>query len=274
MKVACLVHTHGKPDVTWDTIDSIRAYMTEDILLLVDGVGWHHFDTQNAPVGLLKGFPHGLPKAPYRNVTLGLLALIQHYPDSDWYAYLEYDALVGSSAFKCDLEDAGSKNIWLVGNDYREREERKVQFPLIEVMLGEKFQEIVYLLGAVLFLNKSFAMKLIESKFLERFLYYTNDFREGYFPGYHGPAAWDITEHLLPTLAKHWGGNVTQFAKWRAESNMWVAGNYRRYPIRWRPDLRMIPEEYLQASIMHPLKSYDHPIREFCRQKRSRKMLV
>jgi len=272
MEITALVHTHGKPEVTWDTVDSINHYMTNQVLLLVDEAGWSNFDPKNTPVNMLKGFYHGHPKAPYRNVALGLLATAQHWPKSDWYAYMEYDALVGSSAFKQDLAALEKQNVWLVGNDYREHEERKgIKFPLLESVAGSKFDEIVYLLGAVMFFNKKFVEKLMYENFLERFLYYTNDFRAGFFPNYNGPAAWDLSEHMYPTLAKHWGGTVMQFAKWKAEANMWLGGNYRRYPIRWQPDLQPIEQEYLQASIMHPLKELDHPIREFHRAKRSRK---
>jgi hypothetical protein len=273
MEITALIHTHGKPEVTWDTVDSVRHHMTNQILVLVDEAGWHHFDPKAAPVNMLKGFYHGHYKASYRNVALGMLAMAQHWPDSDWYAYLEYDCLVGSSAFKQDLQIAADQGVWIIGNDYREQEQRKVKFPLIEKMLGKKIEEIVYLLGAVMFFNKKFIQKAMQENWFERFLYYTNDFRDGFFPGYHGPAAWDLTEHLLPTLAKHWGGKVSQFAKWKAEANMWLGGNYRRYPIRWQPELQLVEQEYLQASIMHPLKSYDHPIREFYRAKRMRKKM-
>lgn len=269
MEITALVHTHGKPDITFDTVDSVKTHMTNQVLLLVDEAGWQNFDPKTSPVNMLKGFYHGHYKAPYRNIVLGLLAAAQHWPNSDWYAYIEYDCLVGSSVFKQDLAWAEKEGVWLIGNDYRDKQ--AVKFPLVENIIGEKFDEVVYLLGACLFYHKDFIRKALQENFFERFLYYTNDFRDGFFPGYVGPAAWDLTEHLMPTLAKHWGGKVIQFAKWSAGANMWTAGNYRRYPIRWQPDLEFVEHEYLQASIMHPLKTYNHPIREFYRGKRMRR---
>lgn len=269
MEITAIVHTHGNPELTWDTVDSVKHYMTDQVVVLVDEAGWNQFDLTQAPANMLKGFYHGYHKAPYRNIIMGLLAAAQNWPNSDWYAYLEFDALVGSSAFKTDLEWAAKQNCWLIGNDYRDKQ--TVQFPLVEMMLKTKFEEIVYLLGAVLFYHKNFIKKCMEENFFERFLYYTNDFKNGFFPGYVGPAAWDLVEHMMPTLAKHWGGEVRQFAKWSQSARTWSGGNYRRYPIRWQPDLFLVEHEYLQASIMHPLKTFDHPIRQFHRNKRMRR---
>ena len=270
MDIAAIIHTHGQPNVTLDTIDSVRHYMTNKILVVVDDAGWLHFEGLNIPANKLRGFYHGFYHAPYRNVTLALLAAAQHFPNVDWYCYLEYDALVGSTAFKSDLELAAKANVWLLGNDYREHEEKKVQFPLIELILKEKINEIVYLLGAVLFYHRKFIDKCMSTGFFEKLLYYTNDFRNGFFPDYKGKAAWDLMEHVMPTLAKHWGGEVRQFAKWGQHSGLW-SGNARRYPIRWQPELFLVEHEYLQAAIMHPLKSLDHPVRVFHRNKRNRR---
>ena len=53
------------------------------------------------------------------------------------------------------------------------------------------------------------AMKL---NFFERFLYCIQMiFHNGFFPGFCD--GWDLSEHMLPTLAKHWGGEVQQFAQ-------------------------------------------------------------
>lgn len=268
MNIAAIVHTHGDPQLTWDTVDSVKHYATDKVLVLVDEAGWDQFDLTNAPANMLKGFYHGYHKAPYRNVILGLFAATQHWPDVDWILYLEFDALIGSSVFKNDLEWATKQNVWLMGNDYRNKQ--TVQFPLVEMMLKTKFEEVVYLLGAVLFYHKDFIKKCMEENFFERFLYYTNDFKNGFFPGYTGPAAWDLIEHMMPTLAKHWGGNVRQFAKWSQSARTWIEGNYRRYPIRWQPDLFDVEHEFIQASIMHPLKKNDEPIRIYHREKRNR----
>lgn len=262
MKITAIVHTHGQPEVTQDTIDSINYYMTDRILVLVDEAGWHHFDQEKFKnVALLKGFKHGFYKAPYRNVILGLLTAWNYWQDSDWFFYIEYDGLVGSSSFYKDLDFLAKNNVWIAGNDYRRNQ--KVKFSLVELMLKTKFREVFYLLGAVLFIHQNFMKQAKE--FFEKFLYYTNDFQDDFFPGY---TAWDLTEHLLPTMAKHLGGNIGQFARWDQTLHFWSEGNYRKYPIRWRPDLFLVPEEYFQSSILHPLKTFSHPIREFHRKKR------
>ena len=272
MEITTIVHTHGKPDVTLDTIDSIKHYMTDQILLVVDEAGWNQFNPQTAGVNMLKGFYHGYHRAPYRNIILSLLTAAQHWPKADWFCYLEYDCLVGSSAFRSDLSWAEKSNVWMLGNDLRRKEERKVQFTLVETIIHSKFNEILYFLGAALFYRGDFIRKCMEEKFFERFLYFTNDFKNGFFPGYTGPAAWDLIEHMMPTLANHWGGSVRELAKWSQGAHTWVGNNPRRYPIRWQPDLFLLEEEYLQASIMHPLKTINHPIREFHRAKRQRKI--
>lgn len=264
MQITSIIATHGNKNITFDTIESVKHYMTDQILLVVDAVGWDEFDTKNPCVPMLKGFYHNYHRAPYRNVILSLLAAGQSYPNSDWYCYLEYDALVGSSVFKKDLEIAKQSNVWMIGNDFRDKQD--IKMPLVENILKTKFEEKVYLLGAILFYNGDFIRKCKKEKFFEKFLFYTNEFKNGFFPEY---TAWDLTEHMMPTLAQHWGGKVEQFAKWIPNAESWI-GNHRRYPIRWQPDLPFEEQNYLQASLMHPLKTYDHPIRQFHRSKRNK----
>jgi len=261
MKLVCILNTHGNPETTHDTIDSIKHYMTNDILMLVEGSAWSMFNTDDANVALLKGFNHSYYKAPYRNVALGLLAATQHYPSFDWYCYMEYDCLVGSKNFKTDLAVADKNNVWCLGNDLRSNQKEKL--PLVEAMLQQKFDEVFYILGACIFLNKRFMKRATELNFFERFLYFTNDFSNDFFPGYNG---WDVTEHLLPTLAKHWGGEVQQFAKWSKPLDCWAEGDYEKYPMRWRPDLT--EQECKKATIMHPIKDLGHPARALQRLRR------
>jgi hypothetical protein len=260
MKLTCVINTHGNPETTYDTVDSVLRYMTNNVLLLVEEAAWDIY-ASNPQVAMLKAFRHDFYKAPYRNVVLGLLAATQHWSDSDWFCYMEYDCLVGSDAFKMDLSVAERSNVWCIGNDYRTNQ--KERFPLVERILGEKIDEICYILGACIFFHRRFMQAANERNFFERFLYYTNDFQQDFFPDYDG---WDITEHLLPTLVKHWGGEVQQFAKWSKTLGEWTEGDPRKYPIRWRPDLT--DDECWEATIMHPIKAFDHPVRIRHRQRR------
>jgi hypothetical protein len=260
MKITAILSTHGLPEITMDTLDSIRHYMTDEVLLLVDGVGWDKFENLEVPAYKLKGFNHGWYKSPYRNIVLGLYAASQF--KSDWYCYIEYDCLVGSSAFKKDLEEAEKAGDWLVGCDLRRNQ--TVDLSFLELIVGEKFEEKIYFLGACLFYHRKFIEKAIEKRFFEKFLQYTNDFRRDFFPNF---GEWDLTEFALPTVVKHYGGGVKELSAYNQKLAVW-GGNYRRYPIRFRPELPYEKDYFLQASIMHPIKDVGHPIRKYHKTKR------
>lgn len=264
MEIAVVLNTHGKPEATLDTAGSVLLHAGERCLLVVDGAGWSQFDQGKTPIPLLKGFDHNHKKAPYRNVALGLWACYRRWPNCDWYCYMEYDCLFASRAFQEDLLRAGREGVWCVGFDLRENQ-GQVKLELVERMLKNEFQEIVYMLGACVFYHRKFMERAAELDFFDKFLFMTNPFEKGYFPGY---TAWDVMEHLMPTLARHWGGGLRQLSQWSEVAGRWVAGNERRYPVRWRPDIESIAD-CLGASIVHPLKDYNNPVREHFRLKRT-----
>jgi len=261
MKIATILNTHENSDVFHDTLDSICTWMSNDVLVLVDGVNWQQFAAEDLPVYKLEGLRHGCNKAPYRNVALGLKEASNLWPEADWYCYMEYDCLVGSSAIKNDLKLAEKEGIWCLGNDYRIS---NIKFQLLECMLKTKFRESHYLLGCCVFFKNTFIQKLLEINFFERFLYLTNEFSQGFFPQYESQGGYDISEHLYPTLAVHYGGKIGQLANWSETHQKWT-GQFEKYPLRFRPDLE---EDYQNACLMHPLKTYDNPIREYYRKRR------
>ena len=267
MKITAILNTHGAVDVTLDTLESIRHYMTEDILVIVDGVAWDAYEDLTMPAYKLKGFNHGWHKSPYRNIFLGLLTAAQHWVDTaDWFCYIEYDCIVGSSFFKKELQQAEKAGEWCVGTDFRRNQ--TVDLRLLEKIVGGSFKEIVYLLGACIFYHRDFMKIALEKELFQRFLFYTNPFQKGFFPFYD---AWDLTEHALPTIVKHFGGGIKQLSAYNQKLGMW-SGNYRKYPIRFRPEIEYNPELFLQASILHPSKNIDDPVRVYHRDKRNHRM--
>jgi hypothetical protein len=261
MNLALLLNVHENSPVVIDTLESIFTYATKDVLVLVDGVAWNQFNQFDFPVSLMCGFKHGCPKSPYRNMALGLKMLAENWPDADWYCYTEYDVLFTSDRFKKNLEIADKMGVWMLGNDGRLDDK---EMPLIEAMLGSKFKSYYYLLGACQFFSREFMQKMVDMNFFDRLLSLTNQFTEGYMPGYCG---YDVSEHLYPSLCRHLGGNVGVFASYD-QTGKWH-GHYKQFPIRWRPSLDPETENFTEASIMHPLKNYDHPIRTLQRELRN-----
>ncbi len=158
------------------------------------------------------------------------------------------DCLVGSNSFKKDLKIAEKQGVWCLGNDLQAE---KTYMPLIELILKTELEEVTHLIGVCLFLHKKYIQKAMEVGFFEKFLYITNDF----------PYEHNILNYLLPTACRHWGGAVSQLAKWHDKLGVWI-GNFKKYPMREDMELK---EEYIQASIMHPVTQ---PIREFHKLKR------
>jgi len=260
MKIATVLSAHTDPKLVSDTLDSILHYMTDDVLLSVDGIS-REFDDIEFPVYTMKGFKHGIPRSPYRNVALSLSSLFDIYPKHDWYCYMEYDCLVTSERFKANLKMADEKHVWMLGCDGHIDDHR---IPPMETILKQPVKKCYYLLGACQFFSGSFMRRLKEINFFEQFLELTNRYPEGEVPGYNG---YDVSEHMYPSLARQFGGNIGVFSTWDAGERKWH-GSHEVFPIRWQPEIDFETENFKDASIIHPLKTYTHPLREFHRKVR------
>ncbi len=259
MEIAVVMNAHKPSDVIVDTLDSICRYVSRNVLVVVDGKGWHKFESESLPVAKVKGFPHGLPKAPYKNVAFGLMMAADQWPEADWYCYCEYDVLFGSDRFKQNLKMADDMGVWMLGSDGR-IDSRTM--PLVESIVGNPFKDCYYMIGCCQFFSASYMKKLKEIRFFDRFLTMTNNFSASQFPKYDG---YDISEHMYPTMARHFGGNLGVFATW--DGHRWHGSEY--YTVRWRPDLEEDVDKYANCCIMHPIKEYDHPVRKYHRERRS-----
>lgn len=258
MKIAAVLNVHSDLDCVNDTIDSIRAFVTKDILVVVDGAKWDEFKNAEIKAGKIQGFYHNKPKSPYRNVALGLKTVFETF-QADWYLYCEYDVLFASKRYQKNLEIAEKKNIWMLGHDGHVD---GLAMPLIQSIIGEKLNQCYYLLGCCLFFHKEFLEKLNDINFFEKFLTITNNFSDGFFPFYSG---YDLSEHMYPTLCRHFGGNIGVFATYD-EDGKWH-GAYEHFLCRWKPEITE-EDPYKEASIIHPVKSKDHIIRKYHKEKR------
>lgn len=260
MEISIVLNAHRDTELLKDTVDAIRTYCTNQILVVVDGTHWDWTKDLTVPASYLKGFPHNTFRSPYRNVAYGLMSALKKWPDSDWYCYCENDVLFASKEFSSDLAAADRENIWCLGTNVRIGE---VKIPYLERILGLSFQKSFYVLGCCMFLSGKFVRRLHRDDFFKKLLTYTNGFENGFFPGYDG---YDLSEHMYPTLADYYGGGVAQFSTWYSKWEKWD-GDYRKYPIRWKPE---ISECYPETSILHPLKTVNHPIRQILREKRKK----
>lgn len=262
MELAVAISAHPeKPEVVVDTIDSILVHGTDKILMVVDAVGWDRYKDVPMPCHKLEGFHYGCARAPYRNVALSLSVLTDTWPDCEWYIYCDYDVLFASDRFKKNLIMAEEKDIWMMGNDGHVDVQA---MPLIQAMLGEELKNSYYLLGCLHFYHRKFINKLKEINFFERFLTLTSGFGNGFFPFYSG---YDLSEHMYPTLCRHFGGNIGVFASYDGVDKKWH-GSGEIFPMRWKPEINAETENFLDASIYHPIKAFDHPIRVQHRERR------
>lgn len=259
-KIVTVLNVDKNVGCALDTIDSIKTCVGDDILVVVDGVYWNLW--QEIPVAKINGFKHGCPKSPYRNVALGLKAASEMWNGKfDWLCYCEYDVLFASSRFIYNLKMAEQMGVWMLGNDGRID---GIAMPLVQAVIGEPLHKSYYLIGCCQFFHRDFIEKLKSIDFFDKFLSLTNSFTDGFFPFYSG---YDLSEHLYPTLARHFGGNIGVFANYESENGKWH-GAYQYYPVRWRPELDPETENFPHASILHPLKEVSHPIRIFHKERR------
>lgn len=249
MNISVVLNAHENSPVFRSTLESIKKFWTDDVLVVVDAFGWAGFEGAELPAHLLKGFHHGKPSSPHRNVALGLMKSAEMWPSSDWTCYLEYDCLVGPGDVRSDLKAASEEGFWILGNDHRRFD---LRMPFLDSFLKTE-PDIHYLLGCCLFFSSEFMSSLKGSDFFARYLNRTNFFtgdpelvdRSG-----RRQAAYDISEYLYPTVAVHMGGRVKEFACWNGES--W-RGDSMGYPMRFRPELAS-SEVSRDFRVAHPIK--------------------
>lgn len=274
MKIATILNTHQNSDVFKDTLESVTEYLSKDVMVLVDGHYWDQFENdQSINAFKLCGFRHNEAKAPFRNVALGLSKAWETWGKTvDWYCYMEYDCLVASSLVLEHLETAKKEGYWCLGNDIRVKTNKRI--PIVDVMTHGNVDDLYYFLGCCLFLNSDFIEKLSENNFFERFLNFTNFYLEEIsLVDQNGKKemVYDLSEFLYPTLAVHYGGQVRELAGWSNIDNSWH-GNANFYPMRFKPDLTF-SDPVQDACILHPLKNFDDPIRQYYRNQRQKNVL-
>ncbi len=262
MQIATIMNVHNNPALVRDSLDAIEKYVGNKNVILVDGLGVHDFRGLDWDVSFVRGFNHGSSRAPYRNVALGLSMVVEKYPDVDWYVYCESDVLFTSKRYQTNLEMAAERNVWMLGNDGRVHYE---PMELIAAMFKTTFSNGYYLLGCCQFFHRQFIQKLQEKDFFNRFLHLTGSFDGKTFPKFNG---WDISEHMYPTLCRHLGGNIGVFASYDSEKNQWH-GAYEYFPMRWTPEINADTEFFKDASVIHPMKELDHPLRTYYRNLRN-----
>ena len=76
-----------------------------------------------------------------------------------------------------------------------------------------------------------------------------------------------FSEHMYPTLCRHFGGNIGVFAHFD-ELKKWH-GSYQYFPVRWKPEIDFETENFPNPSIIHPLKENSHPLRVLHRERRN-----
>lgn len=263
MRVAVVLSAHENSPVYRDTLESVRRYLSDDVVVVVDGFGWKGFASES--VEKIEGFRHGKSNAPVRNMALGMMGAWERWGvDADWYCYMEYDCLVGSGEVKEHLRMADERGYWMLGNDMR-RVDRSM--PMLDRLAGGKVN-LHYLLGCCVFFGRKFVVRLAENEIFRRLLEQTNFFpyeMEVVDASGKGLPAHDASEFIYPSLAAHYGGTIEQFACW-GEDGSWT-GNFHHYPMRYRPDLTD-RDPFVQACIMHPLKEFDNPVRAYHRKLR------
>lgn len=267
MKIATLLNTHFGENLVLDTLDSIEHYCTDDIMVIIDGKNYNSLNESfKSKYDCIEGFYHGKNRNPYRNIAYGLKLISNKYPNHDWYCYTEYDTLFGSSDFKINLKEASKRGVDCLGNDFRVNKDNKLMF--LNRLFKTDYNKSYYLLGCCLFFSNKFIRTLNKINFFDKFLTYSNDFKKGVFESFED---YDLSEHLYPTLAKHFGGNVESFAFYDESTKSW-GGNFEKFLMRFKPEIED-DEFWEKASILHPLKKENSYIRKYFKNKRIREKL-
>ena len=271
MNIATILNSHGNTELTLDTIQSIQHNVGENILLVIDGLASEWANQLMVPSNVHKyiGIPFGKARAPYRNVALGFQQAIKLFPQAKWYCYCESDVVFASNSFQEELLNFEKNGVWCAGNDFRKEDFR---IPFLEFVFGQSLPFSAYLLGCCVFYYGDFLRKI--TNIIDAFLNYTalNHDLPGYLSKSRQIEGYDISEHLYPTLAVFLGGKIGCFSLAKSKGIGCIVDEWDdrfcQYALRFKPEIK--PEEVTDNLVIaHPVKEYNHVLREKLREKRS-----
>jgi len=257
MQIASILNVHNNPELVRDTIDAQRVWVTDRILLIVDAKGWEMFQDFTHPDTVIKrGVHHGAPRSPYKNVGIGLLEAYRLWPDSDWFCYSEFDTLFISDSFKEDLERASKSTAIFLGHYPKLKHGGEDHWLVRELMEKEYGEPACWKsIGCLMFYSKFCMQQFVETNFITRMLDRTSSYQGSHLPDFYDYA---VEEIIFPSAASLFG-DVKALAGYGAPPD--------RYLIKYGYDLHQA-EVRDEASVLHPIKDYNHPIRLHFREAR------
>lgn len=235
--LAVQVHTHGHLEVTSDSINRVKKYLTDKVTVICDRAGWKEIYPLTG-VSKICGSYHAHKTSPYRNQLTGLSHLYRKYPNCTWYGNVEWDTAINGDKILEDLEKANDIGAWTAGFDMREY---GANWPLLSSKLDRKIDSTRYFIGCCLFFHHDFLKVCEEGDFFGKILE-TSRIYGPFWPDYR---EWSVDEALLPSIARSYDKPGYEFGCWDQNRNR------EFYSIRYQPDWESLSEGWQAA---HPLK--------------------
>ena len=253
MDIVTIINAHNNPALLKNTIDSVRRWVTDKIIVVIDAAGWYLFSNFKCPENteLVKGVYHNCYRSPYKNIAIGLNYAYAKYPKADWYNYIESDVMYLNDLFKEDLR-AKSDHTDL---GFIQRTGKQGDQWLVEKIFQKKLP-VYFMLGAIHFYSHSCISQLVGIDFFSKVLEETKQYSGAAFPNFSHYA---VEEVIYPTASAVFGriGNLGNYDNTICKSSY---GNIcERYAVRFTPE---ISEKEVTAftSIAHPLKNMQRRI--------------
>lgn len=246
MEIASALYTHNDDELCLDTLDSIKMWMTEKVMVVVDEANAHNYKGKIKDTIVKKGLHHGSSRSTHKNMSFSIEQLYYEWQDVEWYCFMEPDVLILDGGFKKDLQGG-----WIRGTNHRHGPDWEL--PLLDKIVGRNVPISCYFLGCIMFLHNQFVKKLVEVNFFKRLMEFTKHYESHVFPDFNG---YSFQEEMFPSIANAFMEN----------SDVPLVGH--RYFCRWPVEVQ--PDELPPGvSIVHPIKDYNNPIRNHARKIRN-----
>ena len=254
MNFVTVLNVHNNPDGVVESLESIEAFLTDKIVVVVDGLGWEAFkDFSYKNAIIVEGFEHGVNRSQYKNCALGLIKAYNKWPDAEWYCYIEFDVAFLNDGFKQDLKTMYHiKDLSLVATDVMNHDQDNDHWMVSDIL--QRPTKGFKTLGAVMCFTQMCLNKWNESNFLYLLLEKTKLYKGDFFPNFH---AYAVEEVIFPTAAAAFGKilDISRF-------------NPAGYTVRFQPEVEF-HELNRFTSLAHPSKDFDGKVRKYSKSIRN-----